>query len=227
MGLGKVIGIRKCDNCGADIEIRHKKRMTQKNIFCCKSCEGEYRRNSSELNAECFVCGKKFHRKPSHLINVKHPVCSMECHSILNSMMYQGVNTPNYDNRGSKNPLWKSDEKISYYGYRLIRCLEHPFANCDGFVFEHRLVAEQYLLDDDNSIVIYGKRYLSPNYVVHHIDFDRLNNDKENLIIMTLSEHLSLHHKLKNNNKELLDYCILYSLDVEVIKNRINLYTNK
>lgn len=224
-GLGRVVGIRRCDNCGTDIEIRHKKRMNNENIFCCKACEGEYRKSQSELNAECFVCHKKFHRKPSHLDNVKHPVCSMECHSILNSMMYQNEGNPNYGNRGSKNPIWKSDEKISYYGYKLIRCLDHPFVNCDGFVFEHRLIAEKYLLNNNNAVIIDGKRYLSPDYVVHHIDFDRLNNNKENLLIMTLGDHLALHHSLKNDEKKFLKYCNLYSLEVEVIKNRMR--TNK
>lgn len=224
-GLGRIIGVRQCDNCGVDIEIRHKERMERQNIFCCKSCEGEYRHKQSKPNVECFICHKKFHRKPSHLIDVRHPVCSMECHSILNSLMYQNENNPNYGNRGSINPLWKSDEKISYYGYRLIRCIDHPFVNCDGFVFEHRLVAEQYLLNDDNSVVINNKRYLDPNYIVHHIDFDRLNNDEKNLTIMMPREHFILHHALKNDEQELKNYCQLHSLNIEIVKHRLN--TNK
>lgn len=224
-GLGKVIGIRKCDNCGIDIEIRHKDRMNRKNVFCCKTCEGEYRKNQSELNVECVVCHKKMHRKPYRLTNVKYPVCSVECHNILNSTIYQKDGNPNYGNRGSKNPIWKSDEKISYYGYRLIRCLDHPFVNCDGFVFEHRLIAEQYLLNDENSVIVNGHKYLSPDYIVHHIDFDRLNNDVENLSVMQLREHTVLHCSLKKDDKKLLEYCNLHSLDIETV--RIRMYSNK
>jgi hypothetical protein len=91
------------------------------------------------------------------------------------------------------NSSWKSDEKISVYGYRLIRCLDHPFKNGDDFVFEHRLVAEKYLLNDENSIEINGKRYLRPELVVHHIDKNKLNNSVDNLVIMTRSEHTSMH----------------------------------
>ena len=48
--------------------------------------------------------------------------------------------------KGELNSSWKSNERISHYGYMLVRCLNHPFKNCDDFVFEHRLIAEKYLL---------------------------------------------------------------------------------
>ena len=95
-----------------------------------------------------------------------------------------------------QNASWKSDERISSYGYRLIRMPEHYFANCDGFVFEHRLVAEKYLLNDQNSVIINGVRYLSPEYAVHHIDEDRLNNNVDNLIVMAKGQHVSMHNKI-------------------------------
>ena len=121
--------------------------------------------------------------------------CSMECRGKYISEIYLGKNNPNYGNKGSLNPMWKSDEKISYYGYRLIRDIDHPFANCDGFVFKHRLVAEKYLLTNENSVEIDGKRYLSPEFDVHHKDRNRLNNDPDNLMILTKSEHLKLHSR--------------------------------
>jgi hypothetical protein len=116
---------------------------------------------------------------------------------ILRSTIYLGENNPNFGNRGSKNPMWKSDEKISTYGYKLIRQPNHPFCNCDEFVFEHRLVAEKYLLNDENTVEIDGIKYLSPFYEVHHIDGNRLNNSPENLMVLTKSEHMKLHKKKK------------------------------
>lgn len=65
----------------------------------------------------------------------------------------------------------------------------------DGFVFEHRLVAEEYLLDDKNSVEIDGKRYLSRDYDIHHIDENKRNNSPDNLMVLTKSEHMSLHSK--------------------------------
>lgn len=150
----------------------------------------------SENNVTCPICGKKFHLKPSKLIKGKNHYCSRECHRVAKMEYMKGDKNHQYGLRGSKNPTWKSDRKLSRYGYRQVRCLDHPFKDHADFVFEHRLVAEQYLLNNDNSVVINGKRYLSPDYVVHHKDFDRLNNSPDNLEVMTHEEHQRLHTTL-------------------------------
>ncbi len=187
-----------CTNCGKPFMCKHKKRLEYKHVFCSTKCEGDWRRKQN-FNMICPVCGRPFHAKPYHIKNhSKHDLCcSRECLGIYRSIMYQGDKNPNYGNRGSKNPIWKSDKKISPYGYMLIRNPDHPFANCDGFCFEHRLVAEQNLLTPETTILIDGKPYLSPDYIVHHKDKNRLNNDPSNLEIMTLGEHTAMHAKEK------------------------------
>ena len=139
------------------------------------------------------------YKRPSDVAKNKHICCSYKCLNLLKQEIYKGSDNPNYNNKGCKNPIWKSDEKISLYGYRLIRDLNHPFRNCDDFVFEHRIVAEKFLLNRDNSVEINGKLYLSPLYEVHHIDRDRLNNSPENLMVLTKSEHMKLHHAERKN----------------------------
>lgn len=84
-------------------------------------------------------------------------------------------------------------------------------------MFEHRLVAEKFLLNDENSVEIDGKKYLSKDYVVHHLDFNRLNNDVSNLIIMKLSEYCSLHVKLENHIEKFKKYCGKYNLNFEQV----------
>ena len=187
-----------CDNCGSVFECKHKERLERKNHFCCKSCEGEYRKKNNPNNKTCPVCGKIFYLKPSHAkrFNKQGNCCSTRCLGILRKELYQGENNPNFGNRGEKNPIWKSDSRISSYGHVLIRMPNHPFANCDGFVFEHRIVAEEYLLNESNSVLVDGKRFLNPKLVVHHKDGNRQNNSPSNLQIMTLSEHTTMHQKL-------------------------------
>lgn len=64
-----------------------------------------------------------------------------------------------------KTPVVRND---GYYGYT-------SSAN-------HRRVMEKHI-----------GRLLEKNEVVHHIDGDRLNNDVDNLCLMTMSEHTALH----------------------------------
>jgi len=201
MGVSKVLCIRECANCHKEVEIRHKHRVSLENIFCSRECSSEYIKNKN-LNCTCPVCGKKFHRKPYELKrNNKHiPCCSMKCLSEYRKLKYLGENNPNYNNRGDKNPLFRGDALI-HGGYRWLYVPEHPFTVECGRVREHRIVAEKYLLTDECSVEINGKKYLSPEYDVHHINQDKLDNRLENLQILTRSEHQKLHHRLKKENK--------------------------
>lgn len=81
-------------------------------------------------------------------------------------------------------------------------------------------IAEKYLLNDNNSIVIDGEQYLSPDFVVHHINFDKLDNCVDNLIVMSLDEHTKLHRSLRNNNK-LIKYCNKFNLDFNEMRAKI------
>ena len=200
-GAGKVLAIRQCDNCGKDIKICHKARLSHKNIFCCKQCEGEYRKSHNPNYINCPICGTKFYVKPSKRKDRQVNYCSTKCMGKARENIYLGENNPNYGNTGSKNPLWKSDEKISPYGYKLIRVIEHPFKNYDGFIFEHRLIAEKHLLNDYNSVEINGAKYLSPEFHVHHLDFNRLNNDINNLCVIHKKMHAKFHSQVRCPNK--------------------------
>lgn len=128
-----------------------------KNVFCSKRCEGDFKKKQ-HLNTACVVCHKKIHVKPSHISKKHGNCCSVECMAILRKSLYKGCSNPNYNNRGENNPIFKheNDIKLSPYGYVLIRCPQHPFSNCDGYVFEHRLIVEEFMLNLSNSIIIDG-----------------------------------------------------------------------
>ena len=74
--------------------------------------------------------------------------------------------------QGAKNPAWRGGRVIDKQGYILVYCPDHPHANNQGKVREHRLIAEKIL-----------GRYLLPTEVVHHIDDDPQNNSHDNLLL--------------------------------------------
>lgn len=148
------------------------------------------------LNVQCAICGKRFHLKPYKAKLYENHYCSPNCHLIGMRNRMSGDKNHQYGLRGEKNDSWKGGKRKTGYGYTIVQCLGHPFAwSQNSYVFEHRLVAEKYLLTEENSVEIDGKRYLSPDYIVHHINGDRQDNRPENLEIMKKSEHSSRHEK--------------------------------
>ena len=77
-------------------------------------------------------------------------------------------------------------------GYVKVFVPDHPHATSDGFVMKHTLVMEREL-----------GRLLAPGEVVHHINHIRDDNRIENLELMTIKEHSSLHSKERWNTAAL------------------------
>lgn len=152
-------------------------------------------------NCKCDVCGKGFHRKPSQIAKSRKHYCSVACHAAAKVLLMRGAGNHQYGLKGSANASWKSDMKETRYGYIAVRCPEHPFRDKSGFVLEHRLVAEEYLLTGGNSVEIDGKKYLKQDYVVHHKNFDRMDNRPENLAVLSHAEHQRLHLSLNMNER--------------------------
>ena len=45
-----------------------------------------------------------------------------------------------------------------------------------------------------------GLPWIPKGYVVHHIDENKLNNDPENLVLLTRAQHTEVHHALGSTN---------------------------
>lgn len=74
---------------------------------------------------------------------------------------------------GPANHQWKGGRTVTTAGYVLIKAPDHPAADCRGYVYEHRLVAERVL-----------GRLLAPGERVRHRDDDPGNNDPCNLVVV-------------------------------------------
>jgi hypothetical protein len=84
-------------------------------------------------------------------------------------------------------------KRITEHGYILVFVgKEHHLADVNGYAYEHRLVAEEKL-----------ERKLLSEEIVHHIDHNRSNNDKENLeIYPSRWHHNSQHRRLPIRRQE-------------------------
>ena len=154
------------------------------------------------LNMTCPICGKKFHLKPYAANKGKTHYCSVACRAIAQKEYCVGEGNSQYGKTGERSSKWNGGRR-RWCGYWMVQCPGHPFGRGPNeYVFEHRIVAEQYLLTEDNSVLIDGKRYLSPRFVVHHKNEVTDDNRPENLQVMTKSEHQRLHGQIQARQRE-------------------------
>lgn len=93
------------------------------------------------------------------------------------------------------NSKLKSKNKL-INGYIVFCDINHPLANCSGYVYLHRHYA---------SIKI--NHWLIKNEQVHHIDGNKLNNDLNNLQICSCGEHTKIHNLKNISYNKICKYC--------------------
>jgi hypothetical protein len=94
---------------------------------------------------------------------------------------------------GEESPNFSGGKYIDDKGYVRVLNPDHP-KNIRGYVYEHRLVIEQYL-----------NRYLQPWETVHHINEIKIDNRLSNLFLCTPQEHSALHKegvRMKDEQKQ-------------------------
>lgn len=87
---------------------------------------------------------------------------------------------------GDQHHSWKGGRVIhKHSGYVLLKRREHPNSQKNGYVYEHRVVMEEYL-----------GRFLEPVEEVHHINHNKSDNRIENLMLFSNhADHIAYEHK--------------------------------
>jgi len=114
----------------------------------------------------CTSCGKKFSVIPGKFEN---KFCSQNCY-------WKSC-------KGIKGRHWKGGISEMTDGSIRIWNPKHPLSSKQGYMPIHRIIAEKYL-----------NRYLEKTEVIHHINFNKKNNQVENLYLFpNQSEHCKFH----------------------------------
>ena len=92
--------------------------------------------------------------------------------------------------QGELNPNYGGGKYIDDRGYVRVLLPDHP-KNIKGYVYEHRIVMEEYL-----------GRYLQTWESVHHINEIKQDNRIENLFLCTMKEHSAIHREGKRPSEK-------------------------
>lgn len=113
--------------------------------------------------------------------------CGKDCWVVSSDLSRKGVGFCNFTcMQGWRSQVAREGRRENGYGYVLIRRPEHPSANANGYILEHRLVMSEHL-----------GRPLEANEVVHHRNGNVKDNRIENLELLGgRSEHNTLHGNL-------------------------------
>lgn len=169
-----------CQQCGQWVRTRRSSTVAGPK-YCSQRCNGAARAGTgsgptSNYDYYCEACGVHCtaYRSPS----AQPPkYCSISCIGVAQ--------------RGDLNPSFTGGRHLATTGYVQVLAPDHPATDARGYVYEHRLVAEQML-----------GRLLGRTEVVHHRNLIKTDNRPENLqVLASQTEHMRIHAAIRKAEK--------------------------
>ena len=164
-----------CEVCNRPFEAATYRQFTA--VTCSVECRSA--RQLKPPNATCACCGVAFRQKPSQATRYARNLgafCSVACLARFKSTAYFQ----------ERNPNWKG-KNVDHDGYK-IYVPAGPRATGARAIKLHQFVVFETL----------GISALLPGTHIHHRDCDILNNQPDNLAVLTISDHKWLHKQFGN-----------------------------
>lgn len=210
--------IIKCEVCGKEIYIRPSHYKREKHHFCSRECFGIWERGENNPvwknnNKKCLYCGKNFKPKKhsQQFCNMKCMVdywkekristciicgktfvrtlsqsgkfCSRKCADVFHSIETTGV----------KNPNWRGGLSKAPYPITFNKKLKKKIKKRDKHKCRLCGISEKEIL----------KKGKGHGLAIHHIDYDKSNNQENNLISLCNKCHGFTHYGRDKWKKEL------------------------
>lgn len=167
---------KNCERCFKEFEATTYNKKYCSNI-CYNTSKRKRNRKRHEIDVSCDFCKNVF---KSYGNNVKY--CSNTCSSkATGPKRRKFLDIPQCLDSASR----KLDKNL---GYVRVYAPMHVEDNTWGYVYEHRVIAEQ----------IVG-RSLQKDEIVHHKNGKRWDNRSENLEVMNKHDHAKLHGQRKED----------------------------
>lgn len=190
----------KCVNCGKNFSGTMAKRKNRK--FCSLICARAYRNAASRVLINkfctCSNCGEVFQLARYNASYYSNDKKNYYCVSCKKKAAW------NEKRKGEIKSSTSTEDRVNNQGYPTVFLEKENEFGRTGRIELHKIVAEKKL-----------GRALKKGEQVHHKNFNKLDSQPENLIVMSNKEHGLCHASLESSIAPLLYYNVLKLNEIE------------